>query len=191
MDPRTFIPTLYKASTYREEKQLVIYESLRLELHKPEVNGGMRLAYLQAFGRGFPIELISKDNEAAFYAAYAFRALLSSSDFVPEDKAIMGKLYQFICHQPVKEVIDLHVLWGKLFGLPASVRERLEEMAQYQVQNESGFDQARFDILNKVVRGESIEMDSLSEVVSGESTKWDLLPWLTWQYENLKDYIMP
>ncbi|EEX34435.1 hypothetical protein VIC_001233 [Vibrio coralliilyticus ATCC BAA-450] len=103
----------------------------------------------------------------------------------------MGKLYQFICHQPVKEVIDLHVLWGKLFGLPASVRERLEEMAQYQVQNESGFDQARFDILNKVVRGESIEMDSLSEVVSGESTKWDLLPWLTWQYENLKDYIMP
>ncbi|PML09890.1 hypothetical protein [Vibrio lentus] len=189
MDPRTFIPTLYQVSTYSDDKQLVIYESLRLELNKFEVEGELRLAYLQAFGRGFPVDIVSKDSEVAFYAAYALRSLLSSSGFISEDKAIMEKLYRCISDQPVEEVIDIHVLWGKLFGLPASVRERLDDMTRVQTMNDPFFQQSRLDILNKIVIGESIEPEKLEVVVSGKDTKWDLLPWLSWQYQNLKRYI--
>ncbi|EOB3567821.1 hypothetical protein ACHELH_001285 [Vibrio vulnificus] len=191
MDPRIFIPTLYQVRTYSEDKQLVIYESLRLELNKFEVEGELRLAYLQSFGRGFPVDMVSKDSEVAFYAAYALRALFSSSDFTPEDKAVMEKLYQFINHQPLDEVIDIHVLWGKLFGLPASVRENLEKMTQLPIVGTSDFQQTRLRILTEIARGEVVNVERLSAVVSGEDTKWDLLPWLSWQYENMRSFISP
>jgi len=189
MDPRSFIPKLYKVNSYEEDKQLIIYESLRLELNKFEIEGELRQAYLQAFGRGFPVDTVSQDSEVAFYAAYALRALLSSSDFTQKDKAIMEKLYQYICHQPVEEVIDLHVLWGKLFGLPASVRERMGEMADVQMLTDRDFYQTRLSLLNKISVGESVEFENLKAVVSGEDTKWNLLPWLDWQYKKLKCFI--
>jgi hypothetical protein len=189
MDPHSFIPTLYKVKTYNSDKQLIIYESLRLELNKFEVESELRLAYLQAFGRGFPVDTVPQDSEVAFYAAYALRALFSSSDFIPEDKAIMEKLYHYISHQPVEEVIDLHVLWGKLFGLPASVRDRMDEMAGVQELTDLDFHETRLSLLIKIVVGESIELENLEVVVSGADSKWDLLPWLGWQYRNLKRYI--
>jgi hypothetical protein len=189
MDPRSFIPTLYKVKTYNADKQLIIYESLRLELNKFEIEGELRLAYLQAFGRGFPVDTVPQDSEVAFYAAYGLRALLSSSDFTLVDKAIMDKLYHYICHQPVEEVIDLHVLRGKLFGLPASVRKHMDEIANVQTFIDSDFHKTRQTLLNKIAVGESIELENLEAVVSGEDSKWDLLPWLDWQYKNLKRYI--
>lgn len=189
MDPRIFIPTLYQVSTYSEDKQVVIYESLRLELNKFEVEGELRLAYLQAFGRGFPVDMVSKDSKVAFYAAYALRALFSSSDFTPDDKSIIDKLYQFIIHQSVEEVIDLHVLWGKLIGLPASVRERMSQMVYVQNLQNDDFQELRLKILSKIVRGEVIKDENLRDAVFDEYTKWDLLPWLDWQYKNIKRYI--
>ncbi|WP_299265145.1 hypothetical protein [uncultured Psychrosphaera sp.] len=189
MDPRSFIPTLYNVRAYKPDKQLIIFETLRLELNENEVKGDLRLAYLQAFGRGFPVDTAPQESEIAFYATYALRALFSSSNFTPDDKAIAEKLYRYICYQPVEDIIDLHVLWGKLFGLPASVREHMYEAEKVKLVIDSHHQKERLDFLKRIVDGEPIEGKCLQVVVSEEKTKWDLLPWLDWQYKNLKSYI--